>query len=84
MATTRTPRPETLLANGAHEPRITRHCGLGHGAVGDCCGPLVPAHGLGASSFITKPVSYDGLVDVIRRLGEYPLEIVPLPRVHGR
>ncbi len=36
---------------------------------------------LGASSFITKPVTFDGLVDVIGALGKYWFEIVELPPV---
>jgi CheY-like chemotaxis protein len=34
---------------------------------------------LGANSFITKPVSFDQLVNVMRVLGQYWLEIVELP-----
>jgi CheY-like chemotaxis protein len=34
---------------------------------------------LSAASFITKPVSFDGLVEVIKTLGKYWLEIVALP-----
>jgi CheY-like chemotaxis protein len=34
----------------------------------------------GASSFISKPVTFDGLVDVMRGLGRYWFEIVDLPR----
>jgi DNA-binding NarL/FixJ family response regulator len=34
---------------------------------------------LGVSSFIAKPVSFDGLVDVMRALGRYWFEIVELP-----
>ena len=34
---------------------------------------------LGVNSFITKPVSFDGLVDVMRTLGKYWFEIVKLP-----
>ena len=34
---------------------------------------------LGANSFITKPVSFDGLVAVMRDLGRYWIEIVELP-----
>ncbi len=34
---------------------------------------------LGVNSFITKPVSFNGLVDVMRGLGHYWLEIVELP-----
>jgi two-component system response regulator len=34
---------------------------------------------LSASSYITKPVTFDALLDVIRVLGKYWLEIVQLP-----
>jgi CheY-like chemotaxis protein len=34
---------------------------------------------LGVSSFITKPVSFDGLVSVMKVLGKYWFEIVELP-----
>ena len=34
----------------------------------------------GASSFISKPVTFQGLVDVMKGLGRYWLEIVDLPR----
>ena len=34
----------------------------------------------GASSFISKPVTFDGLVDVMKGLGKYWFEIVDLPR----
>jgi len=34
---------------------------------------------LGANSFITKPVTFDGLVQVMRSLGNYWFEIVRLP-----
>ena len=34
---------------------------------------------LGVSSFITKPVTFDGLVSVMRDLGRYWFEIVELP-----
>jgi CheY-like chemotaxis protein len=36
----------------------------------------------GASSFISKPVSFVGLVDVMKGLGRYWFEIVDLPRQH--
>lgn len=35
---------------------------------------------LGASSYITKPVSFDGLVDLMKALGDYWVEFVELPR----
>src|SRR5882724_14444 len=34
---------------------------------------------LGVNSFITKPVTFEGLVDVMRALGKYWFEIVELP-----
>ncbi len=34
---------------------------------------------LGVSSFITKPVSFQGLVDIMKALGKYWFEIVSLP-----
>ena len=38
---------------------------------------------LGASSFISKPVTFSGLVEVMRNLGTYWFEIVQLPSQHG-
>lgn len=35
---------------------------------------------LGVNSFITKPVTFDSLTDVMRKLGDYWFEIVELPR----
>ena len=32
------------------------------------------------NSFITKPVTFEGLVEVMRALGRYWFEIVELPR----
>lgn len=40
---------------------------------------IVRTYDLGASSYVTKPVTFVGLVDVIRTLGKYWLEIVELP-----
>jgi CheY-like chemotaxis protein len=39
---------------------------------------------LGVNSFITKPVTFEGLVAVMRALGRYWIEIVELPDVDGR
>ena len=40
---------------------------------------ILKTYDLSASSYITKPVSFEGLVDVVRTLGKYWLEIVELP-----
>ena len=40
---------------------------------------IARTYALSASSYITKPVTFEGLVDVIRTLGKYWLEIVELP-----
>lgn len=36
---------------------------------------------LGVNSFISKPISFDGLVSVMTELGRYWLEMVELPKV---
>jgi CheY-like chemotaxis protein len=41
---------------------------------------ILRSYDLGANSYITKPVTFDGLVDVIRSLGRYWFEIVELPQ----
>jgi CheY-like chemotaxis protein len=41
-------------------------------------------YNLSAASYITKPVTFEGLVEVIRTLGKYWLEIVELPGDEGR
>jgi CheY-like chemotaxis protein len=40
---------------------------------------IVRSYNLSAASYITKPVTFDGLLDVIRTVGKYWLEIVELP-----
>ena len=40
---------------------------------------LFRSYDLGANSYIAKPVSFEGLVDVMRALGRYWIEIVDLP-----
>jgi CheY-like chemotaxis protein len=40
---------------------------------------IVRSYDLGVSSFITKPVTFDGLVKVMRTLGEYWFQVVVLP-----
>lgn len=34
---------------------------------------------LGAASYITKPVTFEGLVELMKQLGKYWIEIVELP-----
>lgn len=40
---------------------------------------IVRSYDLGVNSFITKPVTFDGLVEVMRTLQKYWFEIVELP-----
>lgn len=40
---------------------------------------ILRSYDLGASSFITKPITFEGLVRVMRGLGTYWIEIVQLP-----
>nr|WP_246539670.1 response regulator [Telmatocola sphagniphila] len=40
---------------------------------------IIKSYNLSASSYITKPVTFEGLVEVIKVLGKYWLEIVELP-----
>ena len=40
---------------------------------------ILRTYDLGVSSFITKPVTFDGLVQVVRTIGQYWIEIVALP-----
>lgn len=48
-------------------------------------GDVARAYDLGANSFIVKPVTFMGLVDVMKSLGHYWFEIVrlPLPKATG-
>ena len=41
---------------------------------------ILRSYDLGANSYITKPVTFDSLVSVVRTLGQYWFEIVELPR----
>ncbi len=41
---------------------------------------ILRSYNLGVNSFISKPVTFDGLVDVVNVLGSYWLQIVELPR----
>lgn len=40
---------------------------------------ILRTYELGVNSFITKPVSFEGLVQIMRTIGSYWLEIVRLP-----
>lgn len=40
---------------------------------------VIRSYNLSAASYITKPVTFDRLVEVVRTLGKYWLEIVELP-----
>lgn len=40
---------------------------------------IICTYGLGVSSFITKPVTFEGLVEITRMLTRYWLEMVELP-----
>ena len=40
---------------------------------------IYKSYKLGVNSFITKPVTFDGLIDVVQALGKYWFQIVELP-----
>ena len=40
---------------------------------------ILRSYNLGANSYITKPVTFEGLCDVMKSLGKYWFEIVELP-----
>jgi len=40
---------------------------------------ILKSYDLGVNSFITKPVTFEGLVEVMKMLGKYWFEIVKLP-----
>jgi CheY-like chemotaxis protein len=40
---------------------------------------ILRSYNLGANSYIMKPVTFEGLVDVVKSLGKYWFEIVELP-----
>lgn len=44
---------------------------------------ILKSYNIGASSFISKPVTFTGLVEVLREIAHYWFEIVELPQ-HGR
>lgn len=43
---------------------------------------ILRSYDLGVSSYICKPVSFSGLLEVVQALGHYWLDIVELPREH--
>lgn len=42
------------------------------------------SYNLGANSYITKPVTFEGLVSIMKDLGKYWFEIVELPTEEGQ
>ena len=40
---------------------------------------ILRSYNLGVNSFITKPVTFNGMVNVMQTIGKYWLEIVELP-----
>ena len=40
---------------------------------------IIRSYDLSAASYITKPVTFEGLLDVVKTMGKYWLEIVELP-----
>ena len=44
---------------------------------------ILRSYDLGSNGFIVKPVTFDGLVDVVRTVGRYWFELVELPRGPG-
>lgn len=44
---------------------------------------ILKTYGLGVSSFISKPVTFDGLVEVVKAIGKYWIQIVALPPAHA-
>ena len=40
---------------------------------------IMKTYGLGVSSFISKPVTFEGLVEVVQTIGKYWIQIVALP-----
>ncbi len=41
---------------------------------------ILRTYDLGVNSFITKPVTFEGLVEIVKMLGRYWFQIVELPR----
>ena len=41
---------------------------------------ILESYDLGVNAFVTKPVTFEGLVEALQRLGDFWLEIVELPR----
>ena len=44
---------------------------------------IMRSYDIGAASYITKPVTFDGLVESIKGLGQYWVQIVRLPAVNA-
>lgn len=44
---------------------------------------IVRSYDLGAASYVVKPITFDGLVSILRDLGRYWFEVVALPGEDG-
>jgi DNA-binding NarL/FixJ family response regulator len=44
---------------------------------------ILRSYDIGAASYITKPVTFEALVKIIKGLGEYWIQIVKLPPKKG-
>lgn len=44
---------------------------------------IINSYDLGAAGFVTKPITFEGLVDVMRSIGRYWIDIVELPAGGG-
>lgn len=45
---------------------------------------MLRGYDLGAASYLTKPVTFDGLVELMQALGRYWIEFVELPANHAK
>lgn len=68
----------TAIAQIKQDPRL-RHIPIVVLTTSNAETDIVRSYDLGVSSYITKPVTFDGLVEVMRGFGRYWFEIVELP-----
>ena len=45
---------------------------------------IIKSYDLGVSSFITKPVTFEGLVKVVKEIDNYWFEVVKLPSTNNK